>query len=68
MDELFTLATIPEIAELWGVHPTTVRRALNAKKKKLRARQSGRAILVSVDSVVARWGQPITPISSKTLI
>jgi len=68
MDDLFSLATITEIAELWGLHPTTVRRALNAKKKPLRARKSGLIILVSVESVKARWGQPIHPLPLESLI
>lgn len=68
MDDLFSLATITEIAELWGLHPMTVRRALNAKKKPLRARQSGRIILISVESVKARWGLPIRPLPLESLI
>jgi len=68
MDELFTLATITEIAELWNLHPTTVRRALNAKKNPLRARQSGRIILISVESVRKRWGDPRRCFDQSTLI
>jgi predicted transcriptional regulator len=68
MDELFTLSTISEIAELWGKHPLTVRRALNAKKNPLRARQSGRVILISVESVIKRWGDPHRCFDKSTLI
>lgn len=69
MDEkLFTLATIPEIAECWGLHPKTVRRALDAKRNPLQARKSGRIILVSIESVRKRWGAPIRPLSRETLL
>lgn len=62
------VVTISEVSELWGVHPVTVRRALDAKRNPLRARKSGRIILISVESVKARWGMPIRPLSRDTLI
>jgi hypothetical protein len=60
-NELFTLATIPEIATCWNVHQTTVRRALYSKRNPLTARRTGRVILITTSSARKRWGDPIYP-------
>ena len=60
-NELFTLATITEIAECWNVNPVTVRRAIYSRRNPLQARKSGRIILITTSSAKKRWGDPIYP-------
>jgi hypothetical protein len=58
MDDLYKVSTVEEIAETWGKNPMSVRRAIDSKKKPLVGRRSGKVWIISVDSVVNRWGQP----------
>lgn len=62
MDTLLTVLTIREVAAKWRLHPVTVRRALDAKRNPLVARQSpddrGGVWLISYESCVRRWGNP----------
>ena len=60
--------TITEVSELWGKNPVTVRRAIDSPCKPLKARRSGRVLLISYSSCVARWGNPKQPISAYSLI
>lgn len=57
-NSLFSVVTITEAAELWGLHENTIRRAIDAKYKPIQARRSGRVILLSYASCVSRWGKP----------
>jgi len=58
MDDLYKVSTVEEIAETWGKNPMSIRRAIDSKKNPLVGRRSGKVWIISVDSVVNRWGQP----------
>lgn len=60
MDTLLQVLTIPEVAELWGKHPNTIRMAIN--KGYLQARRS-RVWMISTPSIIAHWGKPTQPLS-----
>lgn len=56
--------TVMEIARRWNVNVTTVRRALDSGRNPLRGYKSPedcpRGVwLISVESVVRRWGMPL---------
>lgn len=61
MNTLYEVLTIREIAQRWRLHPTTVRRAIDARRSALVARKSPddhRGIwLITRDSVERRWGK-----------
>jgi transposase-like protein len=62
MNVLEDVLTIREIAQRWGLHPTTVRRAIDARRFALMARKSpddSRGTwLIARASVERRWGKP----------
>lgn len=55
--------TITEIAQRWQKHPTSVRRALDSRRRPLQGYKSPndeRGIwLISAESVQKRWGNPL---------
>jgi hypothetical protein len=54
--------TIPEIAQRWHKHPTSVRRALDSRRSPLIGYKSPETSsgqwLILTSSVYARWGAP----------
>lgn len=62
MNALKDVLTIREIAQRWRLHPTTVRRAIDARHAALVARKSpddARGTwLITRASVEQRWGKP----------
>lgn len=62
METLKTVLTISEIAQRWNKHPTTVRRALDARRNPLEARKSPDVEkgvwLITYESCVKKWGFP----------
>lgn len=60
---LFEVLTVSEVAYMWHKNMTTVRRAIDSKKKPLVARKpfdyANGTWLVSYRSCVRRWGEPI---------
>jgi len=60
MESIYTVTTVEEVAQLWGKHQVSVRRAIDSKRNPLKARKSGNLWLIDVESVVNRWGQPPT--------
>ena len=53
---LFASETIPEAARRWGWHENTIRAAMVAGK--LDCRLAGGVWLITVESLVALWGEP----------
>lgn len=62
MDHLTEVLTIREVAARWRKHPTSVRRAIDARRTPLMARKSPDddhgVWLIARESVIARWGLP----------
>jgi excisionase family DNA binding protein len=62
MNVLEDVLTIREVAQRWGLHPTTVRRAIDAGRLPLTARKSPDDVrgtwLITRASVERRWGKP----------
>lgn len=58
---LYTLLTIPEVARVWERHYGTVHMALGAKRNPLIFRKTDRVYLVTYESCVRRWGEPVHP-------
>jgi hypothetical protein len=57
---LNAVVTLPEACARWRKHRKTVELAID--KDQLVWRQAGRTYLITVESLVARWGQPIMPV------
>lgn len=57
----FQVVTVPEAAHMWQRHPLTIRRALDAQRRRLVGRKSGGVWLITVDSLLRRWGDPVLP-------
>lgn len=59
---LFEVLTIQEVAYMWEMNATSVRRAIDSARKPLVARKPfdcpGSTWLVSYRSCVRRWGEP----------
>lgn len=51
------IASLQEVAICWGKHPQTVRQAIRSDR--LVARQLGHEWVISIDSVIALWGEPV---------
>jgi hypothetical protein len=58
MDELLKVVTLSEAAQLWYLHPDTVRRAIFTRRNPLVARKSPNGWLITYQSCVRRWGHP----------
>lgn len=61
MDHLLHVVTVREAARMWNVNPTTIRRAIDARRRPLEARKSDVIWLISYESLVRRWGLPFYP-------
>jgi hypothetical protein len=57
-DYLYTVVTVGEAVRRWQRHHLTIRRAIDDRR--LAARQSGTIWLISVESLIALWGLPIS--------
>lgn len=61
---LISVVTITEAARLWNKHYTSVRRARDSKRNPLVFRYADRSCLITVESLIQRWGQPQIPLTS----